>query len=116
MHPYCENGIANSFAAAVINLYHPRTSARTVVLLLSAYVPLLAFAEPPIRYMVQAFVDPPPELAERFRGLGYQVLDRAALEAPVRKESLAELRKSELDQVRYWKPERIGDVIFNHWD
>lgn len=36
--------------------------------------------------------------------------------AAVGPESLSELSKSELRQVRYWQPERIGDIAFNHWD
>jgi len=27
-----------------------------------------------------------------------------------------DLNSAELEQVAYWKPERIGEVIFNYWD
>jgi hypothetical protein len=27
-----------------------------------------------------------------------------------------DLNHFELKQIRYWKPERVGDVVFNFWD
>jgi hypothetical protein len=96
-HPHGEAGTCNSFAAAVISC-----RGQAVLILLNAYLPLLGFARPPVRYMVQEFVNPPTKMAQRFQDLGYQVLDKAVLDAPLTQESLAELRKSELKQVRYW--------------
>jgi hypothetical protein len=110
-HPHGEAGTCNSFAAAVISC-----RGQTVLILLNAYLPLLGFARPPVRYMSQEFVDPRAKMAKGFRDFGYQVLDKAILDAPLTQESLAELRKSELKQVRYWETRRVGDVIFNHWD
>jgi len=26
------------------------------------------------------------------------------------------LNKAEVAQMKYWKPQRIGDIIFNFWD
>lgn len=31
-------------------------------------------------------------------------------------DALAELERSELDQIAYWKPQRLGDIIFNWYD
>jgi hypothetical protein len=88
-----------------------------VAILLNAHFPLIGFAEPPaIGELALRFVDT-PALVEMFRSFGvYQVLDRAALEQPLTPEAVAELAKAELAQFKYWRPKRVGDVIFNCWD
>ena len=48
----------------------------------------------------------------------YQVLEKKALNKPLNL-SLAmktKLNKAELKQIEYWKPESIGQIIFNYWD
>jgi hypothetical protein len=68
------------------------------------------------------FVDPRP-VATSFAALGrYRVLSRAELDQPVGDAMCADLRRVELDQLRYWSklagrgPLRVGDVVFNFWD
>ena len=29
---------------------------------------------------------------------------------------VGELSKAELEQIKYWKPNIMGDIIFNFWD
>ena len=29
---------------------------------------------------------------------------------------VGELSKAELEQIKYWKPNTVGDIIFNFWD
>lgn len=61
------------------------------------------------------FLDPPAWLG----GLdGFVVLDRATLESSVTPDDprLADLGPTEREQLRYWRPRRLGDVIFNLWD
>lgn len=44
------------------------------------------------------------------------VLDPAALEQWPTPELLRELSDTEVRQVRGWKPQRLGDIVFNTWD
>lgn len=46
----------------------------------------------------------------------FQPLDADWLNAEVHAELLEDLGSAELKQVTYWKPQRVGEVIFNHWD
>jgi len=52
-----------------------------------------------------------PGLWENFRVLTSQELE-AAPEAAM----LAKLSSAETMQLRYWRPKRLGDIIFNLWD
>jgi hypothetical protein len=56
-----------------------------------------------------------PELAEAL-GVGFSIITRQEACAGVTDELVAELGEAELLQMRYWRPQRIGDVIFNYWD
>lgn len=85
-------------------------------ILLNAFVPLLAVAVPraDLRY---AFVDE-PELANAFHGPGpcaavSALALAAALDLP---SALPLLGPTEREQAQYWRPARLGDLIFNHWD
>jgi hypothetical protein len=83
-------------------------------LLLHAVLPILAaVSEPGFRlifvpmrrldpFFDDLFLIPEPALLN-------QRLDRAALDA-------APLRKQELYDIEYWTPERVGDLVFNHFD
>ena len=48
--------------------------------------------------------------------IGFSLLDAAFLNADLTSEMLGALAPCELRQIRYWKPARVGDVIFNFWD
>ncbi len=62
------------------------------------------------------FVDH-PELATAFKQLGrYSVLSLPTLTLPVTKDVTQQLAAAEMEQLDYWKPTRVGDVIFNYWD
>ena len=65
-----------------------------------------------------------PELFQKFISF-YKVLDVKELNEPLvlklgSKKGILQndnyLNSAELEQVAYWKPERIGEVIFNYWD
>ena len=45
----------------------------------------------------------------------YRVLTVAELNKPLRQLDNG-LNQAEWEQIAYWKPERIGDIIFNYWD
>ena len=88
-----------------------------IAILLNAHFPGLAFAETPIvGEGLPRFLDH-PILADSFREVGaYVVFSASELERRPVPEDLAELSVAERTQVAYWRPRRIGDVIFNHWD
>ncbi len=46
----------------------------------------------------------------------FQPLDADWLATEPTPELLMDLGPAELEQVNYWKPQRIGELIFNYWD
>jgi len=102
----------NNFAAGILRL-----GDGPVAVLLNAHFPLVGFAHPPaVGELELRFVDA-AALVEAFRGFGgYQVLDRAALEQRLTPDAVADLDKGERAEFTYWRPTRIGDVVFNSWD
>ena len=102
----------NNFASGVLELPEGATA-----VLLNAHFPIVAFARPPREGHVRlAFVEA-PGLVELFRSFGvYEVLEASDLERPLVEEDCRRLGPAERDAVRYWKPERVGDLVFNSWD
>lgn len=93
------------------------TRARAWILLNVAH-PLLAFARaddgPDLNYR---FIDL-PALAAGFHAPFEGVL-AARLDAPFDWQDATRrglLDAASLAQARYWRPARVGDVVFNHWD
>lgn len=91
-------------------------------ILLNAHYPFMAFAYD-VEYGKITFIDE-PELFKQFSPF-YNVLNTKELNAPVilmlgSKKSIVqndnELNSDELEQISYWKPESIGEIIFNYWD
>jgi hypothetical protein len=44
------------------------------------------------------------------------ILERAEFLRPVNTADLSDLGYAELDQINYWKPATIGELVFNWWD
>jgi len=91
-------------------------------ILLNAHYPLLAFAAFVEKGDID-FVDN-LDLKEEFNSY-YNVLDMNELNVPITikpsskkftVENENDLNKAELKQLTYWKPDRMGEVIFNSWD
>lgn len=91
-------------------------------ILLNAHYPLLAFASV-VSYGKIDFFDEPhlnKELSPFYIVLRKEELNESIIinsdskKFTIQNEN--ELNSAELKQLAYWKPERIGDVIFNHWD
>jgi hypothetical protein len=91
-------------------------------ILLNEHYPYLAFASV-VEFGKINFIDV-PELLKQFSSF-YKVLDVKELNEPLvlklgSKKGILQndndLNSAELEQVAYWKPERIGEVIFNYWD
>jgi len=90
---------------------------RDVMVLINVHVPVIAFAEPLARTDHQIIFLDELELANRFRSIGtYTVLDRDELESTVTAEACRMLTGAEQDQIKYWKPARLADLVFNNWD
>lgn len=84
-------------------------------ILLNEHYPYLAFASS-VEFGEIKFIDI-KVIHERFDSF-YQVIGIAELNVPVDQNLLREmeLNSAELEQIAYWKPEIIGQIIFNHWD
>lgn len=88
-----------------------------VAALLNAHYPILAFANASHRNDAPfEFVDH-PDLAMQFSTFNaYQILSAASLNEPVEEDSCRQLTVPEHDQIKYWRPDRVGDLLFNKWD
>ena len=53
---------------------------------------------------------------ERFSAAGFRTLSPAELDAPLRERHLDGLEETEAMQIRYHRPGRVGDVLFNWFD
>jgi len=105
--------VTPNFHEALITL---RDRPDIVRLLCNAHYPIVAFATPAAHDgdMRLEFSDC-PELAAALSA-EFSIITRQEACAGVADELVAELGEAELHQMRYWRPQRIGDVIFNYWD
>ncbi|HSJ36883.1 MAG TPA: hypothetical protein VK945_01570 [Planococcus sp. (in: firmicutes)] len=90
---------------------------KDICLVMNKHYPLLAFANT-VEEMKIRFIDYPEE--SKAVPEEYSVLTAETLEARV-PENFAELpgnkmNKGEIEKVNYWKPETIGQIVFNFWD
>jgi hypothetical protein len=85
--------------------------------LLNAAHPLVAFAKVPADGQgTFEYVDC-LKLAVAFREQGeYTVASSEELNQPLLSDMCGDLTPTELRRVRYFRPARVGDVIFNFWD
>ncbi len=89
-----------------------------IAVLLNSHFPVVGFAVPPRKGDTGPleFLDC-DGIADIFRGSGeYEVLGRTELERTVSPKDLEQLAPGEIKQAGYWRPARVGDVIFNFWD
>jgi hypothetical protein len=88
-----------------------------ICVVLNAHYPIVAFADPVVGCEVHLRFRDSPELAQAFSAFKlYQIALAHELEAQPNPEALLALSPTEHRQVKYWNPQRIGDVIFNWWD
>lgn len=90
---------------------------KDICLVMNKHYPLLAFANTADSVKVD-FINFPAgnsSISEDFK-----VLPKEKLETPVPKNPdelrNSGLNKGEIEQIKYWKPERLGEVVFNFWD
>ncbi|MFJ8910497.1 hypothetical protein [Amycolatopsis sp. NPDC102389] len=75
---------------------------------------IFGIAEAPVNYGSITFVDEPGLLAVLRELLpGHRLYTRAELEAPIDLTAPPWVNDRE---ARYWRPENLGEVIFNCWD
>lgn len=88
-----------------------------VAVLRHVTVPFIAFARP--RGGDDAtvtFVDHPGLAAVLDTLTDAQVLPADELQTPLSQADLTALDRVELDQIRYWTPATVGELMFNFWD
>jgi hypothetical protein len=84
-------------------------------ILLNKHYPYLSFASI-VELGNIKFIDN-PVLFNQF-SLFYQVLGTGELNVPITQivEEKNKLNTEELEQIAYWKPDTVGQIIFNYWD
>ncbi|MEZ0066218.1 hypothetical protein ABIA32_002228 [Streptacidiphilus sp. MAP12-20] len=87
------------------------------VALFHAHLPLVAFAVTPPSpgQPIVGFADP-PSWAGTFEAGGLRLLGPLTLDRSIADVDLGGLSCAELDQVSYWRPRSLGDLLFNWWD
>src|SRR5262249_52951993 len=104
------DGIPNFYYAEVV------VGQDAIAVLCNMAFPIIGFSSPfemgqlPGKYLVHS------DLASTFIAEGFECPDASLLEAPVSRDELLALRPEECKDVDYWRPNRIGDVIFNYFD
>ena len=103
-------GVTRNYHRAILRMRHG-----AIAILCNAHFPIIAFAEAsddlPLRF-VEA-----EALASRIEEvMACEVAGRSTLEAHPDVESLANLGAVERKQIKYWRPGRLGEIIFNFWD
>ncbi|MFE5923863.1 hypothetical protein [Streptomyces sp. NPDC056468] len=80
-------------------------------------LPVVAFvASPPQAGAPLADFISPPAWADAFELRGFRLLDVGELGMPQASADTSELAEAELEQVRYWRPSTVGELMFNWWD
>lgn len=84
---------------------------KSYFVLLNCHHPFLAFSA---RWVEFTFLDV-PAMKTKYKP-HYTVLTKDYLDTPITSEHLSSLSKAELEQISYWRPKTVGEVIFNNWD
>jgi hypothetical protein len=105
--------VTPNFHEALVALQDGKQAVRV---LCNAHFPIIAFASPATHDgdAHLRFLDC-PELADLLSN-EFTILSSEEACAGVLPAAVARLGEDELEQMRYWNPQRIGDVIFNYWD
>lgn len=108
---YDQVGVCN-FAIAYI-VFHDDT----IAVLLNAVFPVLAFAKPPKEGQVSFDYVDCPKVAREFKSVGdYSIATAAEMNEPLVRHHYKDLAPFEVKRIRYFRPARVGDVVFNSWD
>jgi len=88
-----------------------------IAVILNLFYPIIAYAKCPKEgQTILEFIDC-QKLTEIFSTFDkYWIATSEELNHPLGREMCANLSAAELKRVRYFRPKRVGDVIFNYWD
>ena len=98
-------GVTPSFHKAEVRVQH-----RDVAVLRHVVLPFVAFRD------AEGFVDHPGLAAAITSVSELRILTRGELETPLSRVDLSGLGREEHDQIAYWQPGTVGDLLFNDWD
>ncbi|MFG1839570.1 hypothetical protein ACGFH8_14155 [Micromonospora sp. NPDC049175] len=88
-----------------------------IAMLRHTIVPFIAFARPRTKGDVMlTFVDHPGLAAALTDLTDAQALTVDQLQTPLAQVDLSALDRAEHDQIGYWKPTTVGELMFNFWD
>ncbi|MCX4633132.1 hypothetical protein [Streptomyces sp. NBC_01443] len=105
-------GATPSFHTALITM--PSGSS---TVLCHEVLPVVAFVpSPPQAGAPLPDFTPPPAWAAAFETGGFRLLDVDELSMPLASADTSELAEEELEQVGYWRPSTVGELMFNWWD
>jgi hypothetical protein len=105
------NGVTPNFHRIDVEL-----GSQKLVVLCNRHIPVVAFASGIDEMEIGQFVQASPDFAAALTECGFVMGDAAELRRPVTSADLEALSAAEQRQAKYWKPRRVGDVIFNWWD
>jgi len=89
---------------------------RSVLILCNTSHPYIAFAKPGEDVIYEDFFDD-ADLASVFKAIkSFEVLPADILNAKPEPNQLSELSEVEISEIEHWKPSRLGEIVFNHWD
>ncbi|MGO1053227.1 hypothetical protein [Crossiella sp. CA198] len=78
---------------------------------------LLAFAEVSTTPGAPPVFRDEPRWAELLQARSeFRVYTKEELDTPLSRVDLSELNPVEHKQIRYWRPDTVGELTFNHWD
>ena len=107
-----EAGVTPSFHT--INVAQAR---HHIAVLRHSTVPLVAFARPRTSGDATIIFIDHADLAAAISNLtDAQILTADLLRIPLPKVDLSDLGPHEHDQINYWKPDTVGELLFNFWD
>lgn len=115
-----EFGVVENLESANYSINFHRAILRTrdeiVAVLCNGHFPWLAFAKTHSRNYDFTFMESAVLACQFSDAMRCEVIGLASLEEHPDEASLADLSEIERSQIKYWRPRRLGDIIFNFWD
>jgi len=108
-----ERGVTPNFHSALV-----QCDGKTLSILGHSIYPILAFAEPVMEgHFSLTFVDCEQiarKVTQAFPGVS--VVSIFELNQKFTEQDLTPLDEVEREQIRHWKPQTVGEIVFNWWD
>ncbi|MFF4403852.1 hypothetical protein [Streptomyces sp. NPDC001404] len=87
----------------------------THVALFHAHYPLIAFVSDRRHCYTDEFQDP-PAWAVTLTDFGFTILTASLLLSPPESADTTAMSAAEWEQIKHWRPETLGAMLFNSWD